>query len=325
MRLAALVPDGRPSLEQQFRLFEESDRLIAAACRLHGNLEVFEGVQRLLFLQYRQIVRHWKGAIAGDDVEALHDLRVAIRKARAVLRGFRKRLKPTSARELDRHLRSLNRALGPARDMDVWIAWLQDSLRAGPPAGQPRPERYIARHQNRRRRQQTTVRRVLSESAFLALHTHFNQLLRDELPHLRADSAATPFLTAARRVLDKQLHRARKLGKLRWSTEPARRHRLRIALRRVRYLAGFFAPLLDSAVDQLRKRAHAVEQVLGEIRDTTREIESLSHGHPPPPRGLQDRLRERRRQAEAALEEVWSRFADPRFHRELRAVLHAER
>ena len=325
LRLAALVPTGRPSLEQQIRLFAENDRLIAAACRLHGNLEVVDGVQRLLFSQYRQIIRHWKGAVAGAHPVALHELRVAIRKARAVLRGFRKRLKPTSARQLDRHLRRLNRALGPARDLDVWIAWLQDPRRAGPPADQPRPERYLARQRNRRRRQQTTVRRVLGAGAFLALHTRFDQLLRNELPRLRADSAAAPFLTAAYRVLEKQLRCARKLGKLRWSTDPARRHRLRIALRRVRYLAGFFAPLLEPAVDQLRQRTHAVEQALGEICDTTREIERLRDEHPSPPAGLPARLRARRRQAETALEAAWSRFDDHRFRRELRAVLHAGR
>lgn len=64
----------------------------------------------------------------GDDVEALHDFRVALRRARSLLRAFRPWLPPVP-RKWRRQLRALARATNAARDTEVMLEWLKAERR----------------------------------------------------------------------------------------------------------------------------------------------------------------------------------------------------
>ena len=77
--------------------------------------------------------RHEAGSIDGSDIEALHDMRVAVRRMRAAVELFRPYLPKEHAAYLRKDLRRLGRALGPARDCDVMLANLE-AYRADLPA-----------------------------------------------------------------------------------------------------------------------------------------------------------------------------------------------
>jgi CHAD domain-containing protein len=67
---------------------------------------------------------HEPGARLGDDPEALHDLRVAGRRLDAILRQFRSFL-PASLLRVRPTLKTVLRALGHARDLDVALSGLE--------------------------------------------------------------------------------------------------------------------------------------------------------------------------------------------------------
>ncbi|MBI5691869.1 MAG: CHAD domain-containing protein [Verrucomicrobia bacterium] len=316
-RLAVLLPGGRPPLEQQVRIFVENRRWIEAGCRLRRDLADLEGVQRLLFRHYGELVCHWQPALEGD-ANALHEVRKSLRRLRTVLRSFRARLKPTSARRLSRHLRKLDRDLGPARDLDVALEFLRD-----PGEVRSKTAAYLSRLQHARRKAQRAVRRRLGGAAFRALQSRIDPLLRVEIPALGAATSPTSLTRAAGEALLRQWRRARKLGRHRNSSDSTRLHRLRIALRRVRYLAEVFAPILGRPVEQLQRRADRFEHLIAEIRDTSGELARTSENEPSPPRAVRRRLRHRRDQARAALEEAWSNFENRKFCRDLKALLEA--
>jgi CHAD domain-containing protein len=62
-----------------------------------------------------------KGAAAGEDPEALHDMRVATRRMRAVLRVLGPYLREGNPTEVRRGLRAVAQSLGSVRDLDVLI------------------------------------------------------------------------------------------------------------------------------------------------------------------------------------------------------------
>lgn len=72
-----------------------------------------------------QMMKNLPGTKSGDDIEALHDMRVATRRLRSALRifgdCFPKRLLKTAATDVGR----VTRALGAVRDQDVFIDFLQ--------------------------------------------------------------------------------------------------------------------------------------------------------------------------------------------------------
>ena len=299
-------------------LFSQDLRLVLAGGRsrhstdlLTRELRVSEAVRRLLFVHYRTIVLNLEGVLRFENNQALHDIRIAIRKARTVLRGFRKPLEPTSAHRLDGELQRLNRALGLARDLDVWLAFLTSGSVKARLVGNRNWHKFTGHQQELRRLQQATVRRHLSGSAFTTLRTRFGRLLRIELPQAIEPAPAVPIEAVARRTLAKHLRRAMHLAELRHVRSPEKLHRLRIALRRVRYLSLLFRPVLGPAIDRLRNRVHAVERVLGDIRDTSLALRRIQHEGPTPPRLLVVQLRRSHETAVAKLERVWPRLADP--------------
>src|SRR5690606_24945293 len=61
-------------------------------------------------------------ARAGEAPEGVHQMRVALRRLRSALRIFGKVLACDAVSDLDARLKTLARALGPARDWDVFLA-----------------------------------------------------------------------------------------------------------------------------------------------------------------------------------------------------------
>lgn len=60
-----------------------------------------------------------------DDMEALHDFRVSLRRLRTILKAFRSDLKPDIRRKDRRRVRKLARSTGAGRDAEVLLEWLE--------------------------------------------------------------------------------------------------------------------------------------------------------------------------------------------------------
>jgi CHAD domain-containing protein len=84
----------------------------------------FEVLQARLRQQLREIERHDPGTRLGRDPESLHDMRVGVRRLRALLRAGGK-LVATDTSELDARLKELGRVLGDVRDLDVLLGRLE--------------------------------------------------------------------------------------------------------------------------------------------------------------------------------------------------------
>ena len=73
-------------------------------------------------------IRQQAPAVGPDaDPDELHKLRVAIRRLRALLRAARPLLTDARAESLRAELRELGQAVGPARDGDVFTAYLREA------------------------------------------------------------------------------------------------------------------------------------------------------------------------------------------------------
>lgn len=78
---------------------------------------------------------------AGEP-DALHQLRVSLRRLRSWLRAYRPELDDTTRRRTLRRLRKLVRATNGARDAEVWTAWIEAQTDA--PARMRAGQRHIA-------------------------------------------------------------------------------------------------------------------------------------------------------------------------------------
>jgi CHAD domain-containing protein len=182
----------------------------------------------------------------------------------------------------------------------------------------PRWAKFVGHQRELRRLQQATLRRHLRGASFAALQNRIGRFLRIELPRAVTAEPAGALEILGRRVLVKHLRRALKLAHRRHSHSPAALHELRIALRRVRQISGFFGELLGPPTGELMKRVHAVEWALGRIRDADLAFARIQCVGPAPPRLLVEKLGRRRQITGKKLADAWRRLEKPRFLRALR-------
>ena len=276
-----------------------------------------ETIRRLAILQFRRLADTSRAMSTHDDPEDLHDFRTAARRLRLLLQTFAGDLRgsPGASRVLSA-LRQSNAVFGPARDADVHLALLRQ--------WEVEDEAYLARRQAEREVRRDAVLRHLAGPAWTRFRRDLGRLARIELSHLPAALAVAPAAPAASRALRRQLARVLDHAPLADSAEAEELHRLRIALRRARYLLEFFLPLLPARAAPLLRRLHRVERQLGGVHDIDAALARLAAAGDAPPRGLAKRLSKERRDALRKFRRRWARSDLPRRLRKLHARLRPD-
>ena len=87
----------------------------------------FKDAARLaLTEQFRKMMDNAAGTRAGEDIEALHDMRVGSRRLRAALSLFAKIFSKEDYRLFDAQIGDITDALGAVRDLDVQLDYLRN-------------------------------------------------------------------------------------------------------------------------------------------------------------------------------------------------------
>ena len=181
---------------------------------------------------YDKIKDKYFASLRGTDEEALHDLRVSLRRFRAALRFFRPLL-PTSSSSLDLAIADIFRVTGPFRDLQVWRTFLLDQLQQKPT--DYRLKKVLESLRSDTRFHRTALNRVLDR----AEHRSVLKKLADFLP-----SASGPQPCSSEILLLQQFAAKRFRRKLhQWKTRQAvglksgtkTIHRARKRIRWVRY------------------------------------------------------------------------------------------
>jgi triphosphatase len=175
-------------------------------------------------------------AIRARDSEGVHQIRVGLRRLQMALKSFGAYAKAPELKALGKRGRALADAFGPARDLDVFA----DELLAPVLRVYGEHESFAALEQALRHARGEAWDDALSETLNPDFAAFLNDIAAaaDAMPHDR---------TRIGKISDKALSahwtKARKRGKRVAKHYDERTHRLRIALKKLRYSAEFFAPL----------------------------------------------------------------------------------
>jgi triphosphatase len=201
-----------------------------------------------------QIQANRAGAAAGRDPEHLHQLRVGIRRLRSTLLACRRLVRRNEANRLDRRLRDALRALGAARDWDVFERDLD----------RPALRRH-ARAQAQKAR--ASARTAARSSAFRYLPGEALAWARGR-PWRASARAGLPIEAFARQALGRAYAKLLKSAVgVDWG-DAARRHRMRIRLKRLRYGCDCFAAAWpEAATKAFMHRLHRLQGILGDLND----------------------------------------------------------
>ena len=263
----------------------------------------FEELRGRLRHQLADIERHDPGTRLGRDPDSLHDMRVGVRRLRALLRAGRE-LVASDTVELDERLKELGRILGEVRDLDVLLARLDAEAAELGGEDAKRAASLLAALRTERSGSRSRLLGALRSDEYLALLYDTTRTIDQLEPSGSAatldeltDKAAAKLRKAVRKLpeepANEELHAVRKKGK------------------RARY-AGELAGL-----DRLVKRAKKLQDVLGEHQDAVvaaERLRELAAGAEPERALVAGRLvereEERRLEARAAWPKAWRKLRE---------------
>ena len=218
------------------------------------------------------------GAGHGDD-EALHDLRVALRRLRSCLGSYARQLGESVPKKLARCLRRLARATGPGRDAEVQIAWLRQQGRSLGSRHRPGLRWLLARLEQRRDEAYAALSEEVARD-FAPVEEGLRRRLSVYRAKVRLDENHPPsFAGAAADLLHRHAARlARRLARVADAGDVERAHQARISAKRLRYLADPLAKLVEKEEEekrgeggaraaQLVRRLKGLQDLLGELHD----------------------------------------------------------
>jgi inorganic triphosphatase YgiF len=207
------------------------------------------------------------GFLAGRDPEYLHQVRVAVRRLRACISLFGNAIAHDVFTSVMQQLRQQGAALGRARDWDVFVHEMLCALRR-----QRSDETAVIAFERRcvslGRVRTREARAVVASAAWQRLWLTLGRSLADAGWQQGRAVLAAPVDVFAASVLQQRATALSKRGKHLQALDAAERHRLRIAAKKLRYAAEFFAALFPKR--QVRSYVQALaglQQVLGGLND----------------------------------------------------------
>lgn len=287
---------------------------------------VLGAARRILYSQCRVMADCRSGALASDDPACVHDLRVAIRRFRMALRFFRPHLPAAPARRLNERVSRLADRLGPIRDAQVWMEFLDAPARERF-AADPAWRAYRARQDAVQRRLLRLLRQILSSAECSALMRAIIRFLRIQVPDRERRAPPLPFAPHAARRVRRLYARILDERHLTPETPGEEFHRLRRLVRRARYWAEFAAPALGGHVQRLALRLKAVADALGDIHDMDVHLRRLARQTSAPVlrARLKGNVAELRQSFWHDYDRAWQNLREKRFRTRMLARLARQR
>ena len=264
------------------------ERIIAQAHdnadALTATMTLAEGGRLLLHQQLLQIMLNEHGVRAGKDADYVHEMRVAIRRARAAMHLCQSAI---SADELAPHLKRLKRlgrVLGEVRDLDVALANLRTFARTQPESQRSGIKRLRGELKKRHRHARSKLMALLNSQKhrkFIKEFAHFCTT-PNQASSQQASRAHEIIPTQVRHTIPSIILaafsavRAYEVAFTGPQLPPLETfHALRIQTKYLRYLVEFTRHLMGDEGTTLAAQLRALQEHLGELNDAHVDAERL--------------------------------------------------
>lgn len=270
LEAAPLRIETRSKSERGYRLVERGNAVPpavhAAPVILDPDMTVEAALQKIGRSCLAQLLRN-EPAVLSAQPEGVHQMRVAVRRLRSAISSLKKILPQEEIRWVTEELRWLGGTLGPARNLDVFAAELVPAARAGLPDEPGWDGLAAALDRLRVAAYGQISEAVLSEryiAGMLRLLRWFEtsgwrrHSLSDE-----PDPMTSSIAVVVPDVLDRRRRKVRQRGRRFGRLAPRERHKLRIAVKKLRYTVELFGGLFDN--DDLERFVVRLKRFQGDL------------------------------------------------------------
>ncbi len=287
--LALSVPlrlDLKTKAERGYALIELHGVEKAGSVSLSADMTCGQAFRAIAQSCLRQIIAN-EGAMCAGEAEALHQMRIGLRRLRAAIRAFAELVASPERERIKAELKWVTQVLSPARDLDVFAADVLQPLCTAGGSDASLADTTRAFMERRALAYATAAGSVRSD--------RFRGVLLDVAEWIEVGPwAADPALEAPRErnvkehaahLLARLRKRIRKDDKALKALSPRMRHKLRIRAKSLRYMIEFFAGLFPGQPSKSRRQEalaalKALQDALGALNDlAAREaLATDSHG-----------------------------------------------
>jgi CHAD domain-containing protein len=216
----------------------------------------------------QQLSKSVKASYVERSVDTVHDLRVASRRLRAFAATFRDALGKKTRARLEKRLKRVTQTVAPLRDLDVLIALVEERHgRATSDLERASLEYLLEALHERRSVAASRAETRLQEQSLAVVSDLVRSAARDVLAGLSREEDQRAYAGTLLEGL--VLSAAEQEPPLDGEEHAEQLHRLRIALKELRYALEFLEPVLGAHFGDLYARAEALQELLGTHHDLT--------------------------------------------------------
>jgi CHAD domain-containing protein len=244
-----------------------------------------EAGRKAMYTHFLKMLANEAGTRLGEDIEALHDMRVSTRRMRAAYRIFADYFVEKNIAAFNKGLRRTGALLGAVRDLDVLLdkaqAWESEPVE--PPADGPLPagdgslqagrslEPLLADWRTRREVARRQMLDYLDSPTYRRFVADFQTFLTTPGAGAVAIEPGTPAIYQVRHVAPRLIFSryevVRAYEPIIASAPLTTYHALRIDFKRLRYALEFFRDVLGPETPGLIKTTTGMQDLLGALQD----------------------------------------------------------
>lgn len=295
-----------------------------------------EAGRKVLRYHFVQMLRHEAGTRAGEDIEDLHDMRVATRRMRAAFEVFEDAFTGRAMRTHLKGLRATGRTLGRVRDLDVFMEKAHHYLDSLPEEQRDGLRPLLHSWEQTREHAREAMVKYLDSHEYQAFKLRFDHFLNTPGAGARSVHAATPNLVreVTPGLIYTRYATVRAFDTILDGASLEQFHALRIEFKKLRYTVEYFREVLGPQSGEVIEEIKALQDHLGDLndanvathllRDFLAEWDVLQAGLPvgerQTPEPILDYMAYRyaeRQRLMLTFSETWTRFNSPEFRQNL--------
>jgi triphosphatase len=275
LEVAPLRIETRSKSERGYRLAECADAAPAAVHAepviLDPEMTVEAALQQIGRSCLAQLLRN-EPAVLSAQPEGVHQMRVAVRRLRSAISSLKKFLPQEDVQWVTEELHWLGGALGPARNLDVFAAELVPPARTGL-RDEPGWDDLAATLDRLRATAYDQIRKAILSQRYTASMLHLLRWFeasgwRRHSASDEPDPMTSPINGIVPDVLDRRRRKVKQRGRRFGRLAPRERHKLRIAVKKLRYTVELFGGLFDNGEsDRFVTRLKRLQGDLGYAND----------------------------------------------------------
>jgi len=233
-----------------------------------GTLDPQAWLAEVLRVRFEEVIKYRDAALDPARIDGVHDMRVAIRRLRSVIRDFAEITDKFPLKNLRKRLKRLADSLGAVRDPDVFLSTLEklsahardDEVRTGIAI-------IVLEYREKRASALQELEKEMSPERIADLESRFDAVLAESLKQ-RGLYQVGRVEDAAERIISKCRKEFLEQGEAIYYPHSIQRlHRMRIAGKHLRYAVELFGDVLGPESESLAEETKKMQGYLGDVHD----------------------------------------------------------